>query len=87
MILMMAMVLLFPLSFLSYGKHVKVVPAYLAGANLQSNVKFQGSFGETPDAVQSNYYLRGVLSEVWLNRSGIAFCALFLALMVIVACL
>ena len=38
MTIMMLMVMLFPLSFLNYGRGVKVMDAYLGGANVQSSV-------------------------------------------------
>jgi ech hydrogenase subunit A len=81
---MMTLVLLFPMSFLNYGRGVKVVDAYLAGANVETtggSVKFVGSGGAVTAVETNNYYLRGMFSEVWLARAGIVSCALFLALM------
>jgi ech hydrogenase subunit A len=81
---MMTLVLLFPMSFLNYGRGVKVVDAYLGGANVETHggsVKFIGSGGQVTAAETNNYYLRGLFSEAWLARAGIYSCALFLALM------
>ena len=71
MTIMMVMVMLFPLSFINYGRGVKVMDAYLGGANLQSSVRFLGSAAQPQDVAINNYYLRGVLSEAWLARWGV----------------
>lgn len=83
MIIMMVMIMLFPLSFLNYGRGVKVMDAYLGGANLQSSVRFLGSANQPQDVVTTNYYLRGVFSETWLARWGTVCAALLLAIMVL----
>ena len=43
MMIMMVMVMLFPLSFLNYGRGVKVMDAYLGGANVQEQCAVPGS--------------------------------------------
>jgi len=83
--LMMVIVLLFPISFIHYGRGVKVVEPYMGGANLPSNVGFLGSAGATQSAVTHNYYLRALFNEAWLSRWGVIFCAGLLAAMVVVA--
>lgn len=83
MIIMMVMIMLFPLSFLNYGRWVKVMDAYLGGANLQSSVRFRGSADKPQDVVTNNYYLREVVSEAWLSRWGIVSATLLLAIMVL----
>ena len=40
MTIMMVMVMLFPLSFINYGRGVRVMDAYLGGANVHSSVRF-----------------------------------------------
>jgi len=82
---MMVIVLLFPISFIHYGRGVKVVEPYMGGANLPSNVGFLGSAGATQSAVTHNYYLRALFNEAWLSRWGVIFCAGLLAAMVVVA--
>jgi ech hydrogenase subunit A len=84
MTIMMSLVLLFPMSFLNYGRGVKVVDAYLAGANIEAeggSVKFIGSAGQVTAAETSNYYLRGLFSESWMARFGVLSCACFLVVM------
>jgi ech hydrogenase subunit A len=84
--LMMAIVLLFPISFMNYGRRAKIVDAYLGGANL-GGANFVGSAGATQHVAMQNYYLREVLSEAALSRWGTISCALLLAGMVATACL
>jgi ech hydrogenase subunit A len=86
MLIMMAMILLFPMSFINYGRGVKVMDAYLGGANLQSSVRFLGSDHQGQAVTMNNYQLRSVLSEAWLARWGVAGATLLLALMLGVAC-
>ncbi len=43
MTIMMVMVMLFPLSFINYGRGVRVTDAYLGGANVHSSVRFLGA--------------------------------------------
>src|SRR5208337_4473721 len=42
MMIMMAMVMLFPITFFNYGRGVRVTDAYLGGANLHSSTRFLG---------------------------------------------
>jgi ech hydrogenase subunit A len=83
MMLMMAMVLLFPLSFLNYGRGVRVTNAYLGGANAQSSVRFVGSAEQVQEVAIGNYYLRGFINEPWLSRWGVIGCTALLAAMVV----
>lgn len=84
MTIMMVMVMLFPLSFINYGRGVKVMDAYLGGANLHSSVRFLGSANQPQDVAINNYYLREFFSEAWLSRWGTACAAVLLAVMLIV---
>ena len=70
MMIMMLMVMLFPLSFLHYGRGVKVMDAYLGGANVQSSVRFLGSARQIHPVTMNNYYLRDFLDETRLARNG-----------------
>ncbi len=87
MTIMMVMVMLFPLSFINYGRGVKVMDAYLGGANVQSSIRFTGSANAVCDVTLNNYYLRDLFKEdlmlKWGKRSG----ALLLAIMLIAALL
>jgi len=80
--LMMVIVLLFPISFVNYGRGVKVVTPYMGGANLPSSDSFLGSAGATEHVVAHNYYLRALFSEAWLSRWGVICCTALLAAMV-----
>jgi len=70
MSIMLAMVMLFPLSFINYGKRVKVVDAYLGGANINNNVQFRGSAGATKNMSMHNYYLEDYFGEKRLLKFG-----------------
>jgi ech hydrogenase subunit A len=85
MTLMLLMVMLFPLSFLNYGRGVRVTDAYLGGANAHSSVRFIGSASQVQDVVIGNYYLRGFLSELWLSRWGVIGSTTLLAVMLAAA--
>lgn len=81
MTIMMVMVMLFPLSFINYGRGVKVMDAYLGGANMQSSVRFLGSGNQAQDVTMNNYYLRDFFSEAWLSRWGVRSAAAMLGVM------
>jgi ech hydrogenase subunit A len=85
MTIMMVMVMLFPLSFINYGRGVKVMDAYLGGANVQSSVRFLGSGAQVQDVTMNNYYLRGLFSEAWLARWGVISATALLAAMLLLA--
>jgi ech hydrogenase subunit A len=87
MTIMMAMVMLFPLSFMNYGRGVKVVDAYLGGANVHSSVQFRSIADSVQDVEIGNYYLRNIFSEAWLSRWGVIGCAALLVAMLTLACL
>lgn len=71
MTIMLAMIALFPLSFLNYGRKVKVMDAYLGGANMGSSIQFQGSTGVVQDVSMANYYFGDFLDEKRLIRAGV----------------
>jgi ech hydrogenase subunit A len=85
MTIMMVMIMLFPLSYIHYGHGVKVMDAYLGGANVHSSVRFLGSANVVHDVTMNNYYLRGFLSEKRLGWWGGAGATLLLAVMVVAA--
>ena len=83
MVIMMAVVMLFPFSFLSRGRGVKLVDPYLGGANIQGGPGFTGSGGAVENVAMHNYYMGGVLNEVWLARAAVAGGAALLAAMML----
>ncbi len=85
MTIMMALVMLFPLSFIRYGRGLKMVDAYLGGANVDSSVRFLGSAKAVEEVTMHNYYLQGLISESWLSRWGGIGSAGLLVVMLIVA--
>ena len=87
MMVMMVVVMLFPLSFLSRGRGVKLVDPYLGGANIQGSPGFTGSGGAVETVSLHNYYLGGVLNEVWLSRAAVAGGSVLLAVMLCFAIL
>jgi ech hydrogenase subunit A len=87
MMIMMVMIMLFPMSFLHYGRGVKVMDAYLGGANLQSSVRFRGSAMVVEEVAINNYYLRGLFNENWLARAGVICCTVLLLIILTTAIL
>jgi ech hydrogenase subunit A len=82
MLIMMVMIMLFPLSYINYGRGVRVTDAYLGGANVPSSARFLGSGNAEHEITTNNYCLRGVVSEPWLTRCGVLCSSVLLALMV-----
>jgi ech hydrogenase subunit A len=79
MVIMLALVSLFPLSFLHYGRNVKVVDPYLGGANTHHNgIQFTGSAGTVHGMALRNYYLTDLLPEAKLMHAGIVFAGVLL---------
>jgi ech hydrogenase subunit A len=85
MTIMMAMVAIFPLSFIRYGKNVKVVDAYLGGGNTPQGASFHNSLGASQKMEMKSFYLDryfgekrlmviGVLSGIALLVAGLVFC-------------
>lgn len=87
MLMMLMVILFFPLSFINYGRGVRVTDAYLGGANVQSSVRFRGSADQVQEVAIGNYYLRGLVSESWLSRWGVIGSTAALAVMILAAIL
>ena len=85
MTIMMVMIMLFPFSFINYGRGVRVTDAYLGGANMHSSTRFLGSGNAEQEVRTNNYYLHGFVSESWLSRWGVLCGTALLALMVAAA--
>jgi ech hydrogenase subunit A len=81
MTIMMAMVLLFPLSLIGQGEGPKVVDAYLGGANVKGGERFRTIAGTVQDVSIGNYYLQNFFNEVQLSRWGVIGCTMLLAAM------
>ena len=71
MLSMLAMVMLFPISFLFCGKRVKVVDAYLGGANMHSSTEFRDSLGKVKNMALRGYYMEHYFGEHRLLKYGI----------------
>jgi ech hydrogenase subunit A len=82
MVIMMLVVMLFPFSFLSRGRGVKLVDPYLGGANIEGRPGFTGSGGAVENLTMHNYYMAGVLNEAWLARAAVTGGVLLLAAMI-----
>jgi ech hydrogenase subunit A len=87
MTIMMAMVMLFPITFFNYGRGVRVTDAYLGGANVHSSTRFLGSASAVENVTMHNYYLRSLFDEAWLSRWGVVGSAVLLTVMFLMACL
>jgi ech hydrogenase subunit A len=85
MIIMMALVLLFPITFLNYGRGVRVTDAYLGGANVHSSTKFRSTADSVQEVTIGNYYFQSILSEAWLSRWGVVGSTVLLAVMLLLA--
>jgi ech hydrogenase subunit A len=71
MSIMLGLVALFPFTFFVYGRRVKVVDAYLGGANADSSYRFLGASGEVKAVEIRNYYLGGIFGERTLLMVGV----------------
>lgn len=78
MLYMLAMVALFPLSFLQYGKRVKVVDAYLAGANTPNGTNFYNSMNVSEQMHMRSLYLTEYFGENKLLNAGIVISTLLI---------
>jgi ech hydrogenase subunit A len=85
MSIMLTLVCMFPLTFLRYDKGVKVVNAYLAGANTANkSYQFLGSLRDVKDMEMKNYYLEGAFGEKGLMRLGAILGVLFVIAVIVI---
>ncbi len=84
MSIMLGMVLLFPLSFFNYGKRVKVVDAYLGGANNETHTQFRGSADMVRNMTMKNYYLERYFGETMLFKYSSISCLILIVVMFMV---
>lgn len=76
--IMLTLVSMFPLMFLRYNKDVKVVDAYMSGANTgDKSLQFLGALRDVKDMEMKNYYLQDVFGEQGLMRLGVILGILF----------
>ena len=76
MLMMLAMVLILPLSFLLLGgKSSKQVGVYMAGENTGDNVTFHGAMGQDRKEELANWYMGDLLNERKLMLAGGVLCA------------
>lgn len=81
MMIMLAMIMLFPLGFLNYGKRVKVVDAYLGGANTDTGAEFRGAAGIVKNMEMENYYLKDHFGEKKLFKFGVVITIVLITMM------
>ncbi len=80
MLLMMALLLILPVSFHLFRRSAKHLPAYMGGRPATPDLHFAGSLGLSREAQTRNYYLTEYFGEARLFRPGAAICiALILA--------
>lgn len=85
MSIMLTLVAMFPLTFLRHDKGVKVVNAYLSGANTaDKSYQFLGSLRDVRDMKMKNYYLDDVFTEKGLMRLGVILGILFVLAVIVI---
>lgn len=83
MLTMLSMIALFPLSFFRYGKKVKVVDAYLAGANTPKGIEFINSLYGAQQMQMRSYYMEELFSEKKLLLIGIIVSSILILISVV----
>jgi len=81
MVMMFAMVILFPLSFINYGKRVKVVDAYMSCANVETATKYRGAAGAIRNMEMRNYYLEKYFGEKRFFAAGVVISIILILMM------
>ena len=71
MSIMLALLLLFPLSFIHQSKSVRVTKPYLSGANTGEYDEFIGAMGTVKAMDMKDYYLEKYFGEGKLFRIGV----------------
>jgi ech hydrogenase subunit A len=74
MLLMMALLLVLPVSFLLFKRRAKHLPAYMGGRTATPDLHFAGSLGLTREAQTRNYYLTEYFGEAKLFLPGAVIC-------------
>ncbi|WP_342676098.1 NADH-quinone oxidoreductase subunit L [Methanofollis sp. UBA420] len=78
MVLMIALLLVLPLSYLSYRKQGRTMPAYMGGRPTTTDMKFLGSLGIEREMTTRNYYFAEYFGEAKLLKIGNPLCILLI---------
>ncbi|WP_298665190.1 NADH-quinone oxidoreductase subunit L [uncultured Methanofollis sp.] len=78
MVLMIALLLVLPLSYLSYRKQGRTMPAYMGGRPTTPDMKFLGSLGMEREMTTRNYYFAEYFGEAKLLKVGNPLCILLI---------
>nr|WP_284738391.1 proton-conducting transporter membrane subunit [Methanoculleus sp. CWC-02] len=78
MLLMMALLLILPISFLLFRRSAKHLPAYMGGRPATPDLHFAGSLGLTREAQTRNYYLTEYFGEAKLFLPGMVVCTILI---------
>jgi ech hydrogenase subunit A len=78
MLLMMALLLILPVSFLLFRRSAKHLPAYMSGRTATPDLHFTGSLGLTREAQTRNYYLTEYFGEAKLFLPGAVVCTVLI---------
>ncbi|MDD4255827.1 MAG: proton-conducting transporter membrane subunit [Methanofollis sp.] len=78
MVLMIALLLVLPLSYLSYRKQGRTMPAYMGGRPTTPDMKFLGSLGIEREMTMRNYYFTDLFGEAKLLKVGNPLCILLI---------
>jgi ech hydrogenase subunit A len=82
LLLMMALVIILPLSLIFFYKDMNYKPQYLAGANLSEKEKFYGSLGLTRDVTMKSFYLNNIFGEDKLFKLGVVSSIVLIIIMI-----
>ncbi len=74
----------FAIRFLTFSKHNKIVPSYMAGVNEGDDRSFVDSFGEKKKMYLANWYMEDYFGEKRLLRPAILSTGFFIAILMIV---
>lgn len=78
MVLMIALLLILPLSYLSYRKQGRTLPPYMSGRPTTPDMKFAGSLGIEREMTTRNYYFADLFGEAKLLKIGNPLCILLI---------
>nr|WP_317064347.1 proton-conducting transporter membrane subunit [Methanoculleus sp. Wushi-C6] len=78
MLLMLALLMVLPVSFLLFKRSAKHLPAYMSGRTATPDLHFAGSLGLTREAQTRNYYLNEYFGEAKLFLPGAVICAILI---------
>jgi len=71
MLIMLAAIILLPLSFIIFPRKIEKTSVYLAGANTDDRGSFTGSMGIKKSVTMQNYYLTTLMSEKKLTQISV----------------